>query len=238
MYYKLAAFVLFCSVSASSFGMHLKNPASLKVLVAKSIIKATSLSQAEMYINGLSLCADLKDYLHQLRLQRLDRFNQAIEGTNPQQALFWAADHGFSGVIPDLLECNIQINKRNMYHGRTALMMAVYSGKQSCVKELLMHGAQVNIQDDHGDTALMYAVKNRDLKVTKMLLLHNAQTNIQNKFGITPLKYSKRELCFAAEHEHCNRCNDNKWIPVWKSIIQLLTEHQDVQERPAKRFKA
>ena len=95
--------------------------------------------------------------------------------------------YGYVKALNVLLDCSYEhINDRNSA-GNTALIGASIGGHKECVKMLLYHNADVNIQIEDGNTALMLALMKGHEEWVKMLLDHNANVNIQNKDGNTAL---------------------------------------------------
>ncbi|XP_034026692.1 KN motif and ankyrin repeat domain-containing protein 1a [Thalassophryne amazonica] len=62
------------------------------------------------------------------------------------------------------------VNARASQAGQTGLMLAVSHGRMDMVRALLVHGADVNIQDDEGSTALMCASEHGHVEIVKLLL--------------------------------------------------------------------
>ncbi|KAG9334343.1 hypothetical protein JZ751_008229 [Albula glossodonta] len=84
--------------------------------------------------------------------------------------------------------------------GTTALMVASYSGHYDCSRELIMQGADINVQREvllerTGSTALFFAAQQGHNDIVKLLLEFGASTDIQTKDGGTPLSA-------ASQHGH------------------------------------
>lgn len=78
------------------------------------------------------------------------------------------------------------LDKQNR-KGETVLHRAIARADYQEAEQLLLHGANPNIQDKYGETALHYAVAQSDLKSIILLLNHKADPNIRNSEFETPL---------------------------------------------------
>jgi len=76
----------------------------------------------------------------------------------------------------------------------TPLILATMKGYYEIVKELIAHGAEVNIANDHGNTALHYACFWRYKNIAEYLVLNNAIVNIANKYFKVPLDRTSDEI--------------------------------------------
>jgi len=63
----------------------------------------------------------------------------------------------------------------------------------SIARDLINHGANLNIADDKGWTALVYAVDGHNLPIVRILLKAGAQVDAKDKRGWTPLMYAVDE---------------------------------------------
>ncbi len=103
-----------------------------------------------------------------------------------------AADRGDSDAVVALLEAGTDPNQRD-YLGRTALMEAAYSSRNSIIRILLEHGADVNAQTDNGTTVLMFAVWGGWQYTVEFLLERGADPNLKDRDGGTALTTALRE---------------------------------------------
>jgi ankyrin repeat protein len=107
-------------------------------------------------------------------------------------------------VIQYLLECGVSVGESDK-NGVTALHRAVRFRSLAATRELITHGANVNVVDKKTkSTPLHRAVMNTGapatsgktqlvIEITKLLLSHGADPRIKNKNGKTPLDYVKNE---------------------------------------------
>jgi serine/threonine-protein phosphatase 6 regulatory ankyrin repeat subunit B len=72
--------------------------------------------------------------------------------------------------------------------GITPLMLASVGGYNLTVRELLAHGADVNLTNPDGDTALMYAAFKGYVPAVETLLAHGAKINVVERHGRTALE--------------------------------------------------
>ncbi|XP_046527704.1 ankyrin repeat domain-containing protein 29 isoform X3 [Equus quagga] len=72
-------------------------------------------------------------------------------------------------------------------HGTTLLMVASYAGHIDCVKELVLQGADINLQRESGTTALFFAAQQGHNDVVRFLFEFGASTEFRTKDGGTAL---------------------------------------------------
>ncbi|MBN3310935.1 ANR29 protein, partial [Amia calva] len=66
-------------------------------------------------------------------------------------------------------------------------MVASYSGHYECVRELIMQGADINLQRETGSTPLFFAAQQGHSDIVKLLFEFGASTEFQTKDGGTAL---------------------------------------------------
>ncbi|XP_019509391.1 PREDICTED: ankyrin repeat domain-containing protein 29 isoform X1 [Hipposideros armiger] len=72
-------------------------------------------------------------------------------------------------------------------YGTTLLMVASYAGHIDCVKELVLQGADINLQRESGTTALFFAAQQGHNDVVRFLFEFGASTEFRTKDGGTAL---------------------------------------------------
>nr|XP_042119894.1 ankyrin repeat domain-containing protein 29 isoform X1 [Peromyscus maniculatus bairdii] len=72
-------------------------------------------------------------------------------------------------------------------HGTTLLMVASYAGHIDCVRELVLQGADINLQRESGTTALFFAAQQGHNDVVRFLFGFGASTEHRTKDGGTAL---------------------------------------------------
>ncbi|XP_045881981.1 ankyrin repeat domain-containing protein 29 isoform X1 [Meles meles] len=72
-------------------------------------------------------------------------------------------------------------------HGTTLLMVASYAGHIDCVRELVLQGADINLQRESGTTALFFAAQQGHNDVVRFLFEFGASTEFRTKDGGTAL---------------------------------------------------
>lgn len=86
------------------------------------------------------------------------------------QDFFNAAIQGDSKGIEETLK-SIDINSRDEYNNKTALMLAAEFGHAKLVESLVLnYDANIDLQDKYGNTALMLALTNCHIEVANLLL--------------------------------------------------------------------
>ena len=71
--------------------------------------------------------------------------------------LMLASEKGYTRIVKLLLELGADVNRKEPYHGRSALWLAASAGYSEIIKLLLNYGADINITDEHNTTLLMDA---------------------------------------------------------------------------------
>ncbi|PNJ81070.1 ANKRD29 isoform 5 [Pongo abelii] len=102
-------------------------------------------------------------------------------------AAFWAARRGNLALLKLLLNSGrVDVDCRDS-HGTTLLMVAAYAGHIDCVRELVLQGADINLQREDGGTALLAASQYGHMQVVETLLKHGANIHDQLYDGATAL---------------------------------------------------
>lgn len=113
----------------------------------------------------------------------------------------------------------------------TALMTAVFEGKNDAVEVLLRNKADVDTRDRSKLTPLMYAVRNRNFDIAEQLLQHDADTEaVSSRRQWTALDYaahgySEPFLDYSAGHSIYDGPRWNtRWIPPSLRMVKLLLD--------------
>ncbi|XP_040210009.1 ankyrin repeat domain-containing protein 29 isoform X1 [Rana temporaria] len=102
-------------------------------------------------------------------------------------AAFWAARKGNLALLQLLLNSGrVDVDCRDST-GTTALMVASYGGHTQCVRELVLHGADINLQRESGATALFFAAQQGHDEIVKFLFEFGASTEFITRDGGTAL---------------------------------------------------
>ncbi|VTJ74413.1 Hypothetical predicted protein [Marmota monax] len=107
-------------------------------------------------------------------------------------AAFWAARRGNLALLKLLLnsgrvDVDCRDSVRRDMHGTTLLMVASYAGHIDCVRELVLQGADINLQRESGTTALFFAAQQGHNDVVRFLFGFGASTECRTKDGGTAL---------------------------------------------------
>ncbi len=106
------------------------------------------------------------------------------------QDLFMAAIEGQPQRVHTILSSGGDVNSR--VRGRTALMVAAYSGNYRVMQVLIAYGANVNLADNQGSTALMEAIIFGDQRLVHLLISAGADVNAEDKLGVRVLVKAKK----------------------------------------------
>ncbi|XP_034851798.1 ankyrin repeat domain-containing protein 29 isoform X3 [Mirounga leonina] len=102
-------------------------------------------------------------------------------------AAFWAARRGNLALLRLLLNSGrVDVDCRDS-HGTTLLMVASYAGHIDCVRELVLQGADINLQRESGTTALFFAAQQGHNDVVRFLFEFGASSEFRTKDGGTAL---------------------------------------------------
>ncbi|XP_066872089.1 ankyrin repeat domain-containing protein 29 isoform X3 [Kogia breviceps] len=116
---------------------------------------------------------------------------RAVSGSQKEtplaNAVFWAARRGNLALLRLLLNSGrVDVDCRDS-HGTTLLMVASYAGHIGCVRELVLQGADINLQRESGTTALFFAAQQGHNDVVRFLFEFGASTEFRTKDGGTAL---------------------------------------------------
>jgi ankyrin repeat protein len=106
------------------------------------------------------------------------------------QDLFRAAIQGEPQRVHTILSSGGDVNSQ--VRGRTALMVAAYSGNYRVMQVLIAYGANVNLADSQGSTALMDAIVFGDPRLVHLLISAGADVNAEDKLGVRVLVKAKK----------------------------------------------
>jgi len=110
-------------------------------------------------------------------------------GERGNTRLMWAAGHGMQDHIAVLLEQDVDVNEQNA-DGWTALFYACYNDRIECCRQLVGHGANVNIKAYDGTSPLMFAATagKGNLRICQNLIEEGgADVNAVDRKGYTAL---------------------------------------------------
>ncbi|XP_048384564.1 ankyrin repeat domain-containing protein 29 isoform X3 [Stegostoma tigrinum] len=107
-------------------------------------------------------------------------------------AVFWTARKGNVTLLRLLLNSGRMDADCKDSLGTTALMVASYCNHKDCVRELILQGADINLQRESGSTALYFAAQQGNDTIVKFLLEYGASTELATKDGATPLSIASQ----------------------------------------------
>ena len=87
------------------------------------------------------------------------------------------------GACKELIVAGADVNAACQCHGSTPLMFAAKSGHIHCLHELIVSGAQLNIQNKNGNTATMHTAQTGHVSCLCELIGSGANVNMKNKDG-------------------------------------------------------
>ncbi len=106
--------------------------------------------------------------------------------TEEKSSLAWAAGHGLSDLIQQLIAAGVDVDAREK-DGSTPLFNAVRGNRLEAGRLLLDSGAEVNLVDLTGRTAIGYAALNGNTDQIRLLLEKSAKFDNIDSHGRSPL---------------------------------------------------
>ncbi|XP_016067025.1 PREDICTED: ankyrin repeat domain-containing protein 29 [Miniopterus natalensis] len=152
------------------------------------VLECESVDREECGSEGVGVqgCACVNPWVRAERAGRAE-FGAREKETPLANAAFWAARRGNLALLRLLLNSGrVDVDCRDSY-GTTLLMVASYAGHIDCVKELVLQGADINLQRESGTTALFFAAQQGHNDVVRFLFEFGASTEFRTKDGGTAL---------------------------------------------------
>lgn len=116
--------------------------------------------------------------------------NQSVGCYTPMHWVAYSSDS--SRMIAQLIGKRADINVQDSLSGRTPLHLASLCQHKNIVQQLLLAGADPNVQDFEGKTPLHLAAKKDDLSIVKLLVEYGAKLNLRSGiWGFTALHFSQ-----------------------------------------------
>lgn len=128
--------------------------------------------------------------------------------------------------VRQYIKCGININYQSSNTRETALMCAAKTGQLQILKELILAGANVNLESKVGN-ALNYACEGGFMEIIQELLNHEINVNVKNSLGQSPLIYSLKNKNVKLSHFLLiNGANHRNviWSEIDKEIKKELKE--------------
>jgi ankyrin repeat protein len=104
-----------------------------------------------------------------------------------------------------LLSIGADVNAKDNWHDRTPLHVACEKGHVQVVKELVEHGADVDVKDKDGSSPLHWACAKGHLAVVNELLSRGANIEVEDIDGNTPLHLACANCHVAVVNELLSR---------------------------------
>lgn len=122
------------------------------------------------------------------------RISMKEKGKNEKQrqeykAIMQAAISGNISLLPKTGGKFATVNQFSI-EGRSPLGIAASLGEADIVKELIKHGADVNIANNSEQTPLHFAAWNNQPSMISLLIMNMAKINAADKTGNTPLMFA------------------------------------------------
>ncbi|MDI9819321.1 MULTISPECIES: ankyrin repeat domain-containing protein [unclassified Legionella] len=97
------------------------------------------------------------------------------------------AVHGFSDLLPEVLETQKSLIYINNYHGHYPIHTAILNNKLECVRILLNQDNVTALEDGHGETPLHYAVRHGGKEILELFYSDTNVLDPRDFLGKTPL---------------------------------------------------
>lgn len=145
--------------------------------------------------------------------------SHAILFSGNSALMLFIENHNINGVIA-LLRANCNIEHKNL-NGETALLLAVKFGYTKIVKELIEHGADINVLNNHKYSPLLVAISIKNRDITRLLIYYGADVNLTtndlNNKPIAPLDYAHNTLSIKINGKH--KIHEN-YIDIIKDLLR------------------
>ena len=134
--------------------------------------------------------------------------------------------------IEMLITLGVNVDAREKFNYRTALMVASWEGNKDIVKMLIDNGASLDVRDGRlGDSALTLASKRGNKEVVELLLLSGADINLTNDKGQNALNAAKDEetknVIFDVIKKMPSIKLDDEKKRMEKAIIEKIRKQED-----------
>lgn len=146
--------------------------------------------------------------------------------------LFKEIDRGNNDKVKQLLVAGVDVNRLLHQEGwsRTPLLQAVnqlssnewISDHNDIICMLVLHGADINIQDNYGDTALSVAIKDGNLELVKYLLEHGGRMDLKTNEDVYFFQLPTSQEILEIIYDEKNRV---RRVPVENRDIGNNCEH-------------
>jgi len=129
--------------------------------------------------------------IEQLRAEAQAAGEEVVSTLN--EKLIEACSNGNTERAVQLIEEGADVNAKSHDDGETALMASSIGGHISCIKMLIVRGADVNARNNRGETALMIASQTGHISCIEMLIASGADVNAKDNDGWTALMYASQK---------------------------------------------
>jgi len=115
------------------------------------------------------------------------------EDTDGYTLIHLAVLYGFVKTLIVLIENKFSVNERRSGNGSTPLFSAVFNNHEECVKILIEHGADVNVEAFDKQSPLHQSAESGATKCAQLLIDNKAEINCKKINGLTPLHFAANE---------------------------------------------
>jgi len=169
-------------LSALHYSIIFNNFEAFKILLENSNI----LINNNQNLNAFHIC---------IQYNRLNYFTELLNKvselsfitSNNENLLQYTLLYDKPDFVPFILKKKININNQETANGLTALHQSIIKGFKNIIKDLINHGANLDIQDYYGNTALHYTISEEKNDILELLIKYNPNYNLTNIDGNTPL---------------------------------------------------
>ncbi len=105
----------------------------------------------------------------------------------PKVNIWTAVQNGDAEALDRYIAIGADLNVQDTVTGITLLNLAVIERRTEMIRQLLQHGADINMQNSDGGTALHTAAFFGNADAAELLLQNGAEVNVKNNKKFTPL---------------------------------------------------
>jgi len=160
-----------------------------------------------------------------------------------KKALRYHSQQGNKDILVQIILEGVDVNIAVDEDGHRPIHYIAKGNHRDCIKTILEHKGDINIQNNFGLTALHCACQKEHLHTIRELIDNGAKLDVKDRFGWTPLHYACKQGCASAirilkeRNADLNAVTKWDWTPVhvaarWgrsQCLMELLKDDQCIE---------